>query len=539
MKHRNLFNRTRSSGFLWKGSFAIICSFLVIGTIISWLNPTHTISLDGVYNTPDFYDTFEEVSSLINIKKLQAVIVEELNSQRPFDEKLESFQYLITLDFGGTASLLPQAAQVPKLTASEYSVVDAFAKALSAPSKQNDEASETHLQPLTDLTLRTPVEPYAHYALALYYYDNAQYLEAITAIQSEISTTNLDRARELLISLCLERNDYDAIERLQNDLEFAPFINSRHLQEIALARLDWPQLIKTLIPAAYVNVQPSMAFLAILTAIIWSAFLIRLNDTAAHHSTLLKLALPALILGVLSTHLTILLIFLQEHQFGLTEGDTLITQTIYCFAGIGLREEFLKLLCFVPLLPFLVKKNNELLTLIVASLVGLGFAAEENINYFEMSQGASGIGRFVTANFLHLSLTGLCGLALTRAVQHSGYYINQAINTFGLAVIAHGAYDAFIIVPELFEYSILTTIVFVLIVYQFFATVRGLRRTWTSPFSVTAQFSFSLAVVTGATFATVAWSYGAFPAFLMVATEVITLGILLVVFFREIPESIQ
>ncbi|MEN8863105.1 MAG: hypothetical protein ABF315_07970, partial [Lentimonas sp.] len=117
MKHRNLFNRTRSSGFLWKGSFAIICSFLVIGTIISWLNPTHTISLDGVYNTPDFYDTFEEVSSLINIKKLQAVIVEELNSQRPFDEKLESFQYLITLDFGGTASLLPQAAQVPKLTA--------------------------------------------------------------------------------------------------------------------------------------------------------------------------------------------------------------------------------------------------------------------------------------------------------------------------------------------------------------------------------------------------------------------------------------
>ena len=86
---------------------------------------------------------------------------------------------------------------------------------------------------------------------------------------------------------------------------------------------------------------------------------------------------------------------------------------------IGLREEALKLLLFVPLIPFLLNRDDlEILT--VAGLVGLGFALEENINYFQASAGLSAVGRFATANFLHIALTAMCGLTLTRAIVHRG-----------------------------------------------------------------------------------------------------------------------
>ncbi len=204
-----------------------------------------------------------------------------------------------------------------------------------------------------------------------------------------------------------------------------------------------------------------------------------------------------------------------------------------------MREEFLKLLCFTPLLPFLLKRKNDLEILTVASLVGLGFATEENINYFEMSQGVSALGRFITANFLHIALTGLCGLSLAHAFIHRAAYIQQAAATFLLAVLVHGAYDAFLIIPELSDYSILTTILFVLIVYQYFTWVRHLRVRWRNPFSITAQFTFSLIAISGASSLLLAWDFGAYQAFGLMSTEVLSLAVLLVVFYREIPESIQ
>jgi hypothetical protein len=39
-----------------------------------------------------------------------------------------------------------------------------------------------------------------------------------------------------------------------------------------------------------------------------------------------------------------------------------------------------------------------------------------------------------TANFRHLSLTGLCGLTLTRTIIYKGAAINTAITTFDLAI---------------------------------------------------------------------------------------------------------
>jgi protease PrsW len=542
VNNSTLFSLTRRSSFLWKATLALIFGFFALGTVLSWLNPNPGISYHDIFESPDYYETGDENPDLINYSILNDKLIQALNGPDPFENKLIDLEVLLSFSAFGKTITLPEAAEVPNLSASEYAVATAYAEAKRITldeTKAATEATAQLLQPLLLLAESQPPVPYANYALALHYQNESKYMLAIAAVQSELAISQIDAAKELLIYLYFHQEDYERIEQLQTDPEYAPFIDSALLQDIALERMDWPALFTTLIPAAYANAQASMVFLALLTGIIWSAFLIRLNDAPAHLNFLLKLAIPALILGALSAHLTILVIFLQEHQLGLTEGDTLITQVIYCVAGIGMREELLKLLCFVPLLPFVLKRNDDRVTFIVASLVGLGFAVEENLNYFEMSQGISTLGRFVTANFLHLSLTGLCGLALTRAVKHGGYYINQVVNTVGLAIIAHGAYDAFIIVPELVEYGMLTSIVFILIVYRYFAEARALRRTWSSPFSMTAQLTFSLVTIIGTSFIIVAWSSGAMLGLITIASEVISVGVLLVLFYREIPEAIH
>lgn len=142
------------------------------------------------------------------------------------------------------------------------------------------------------------------------------------------------------------------------------------------------------------------------------------------------------VLGVLSIPLTLFLITVERNWFGVQSSfDN--PDIIYCISGIGLREEAAKLLLFVPML-FLLRKAQPAHVLAVSASVGLGFAIEENVNWFVM--GNDVWGRFLTANFLHFALTGLTGLALWQAVRNSKWLPHFAWIFVG-AVMYHGLYD--------------------------------------------------------------------------------------------------
>lgn len=133
----------------------------------------------------------------------------------------------------------------------------------------------------------------------------------------------------------------------------------------------------------------------------------------------------------------------------------------------------------------------------------------------------------------------MCGLSLTRAVIHKGEEIQQAAIIFGMAVVIHGLYDAFIMVPALSDYSFLSSTVFVLMGYQYFGWLRHSRTSWKDPISITATFTYGVIFVTGISFGLYAWNSGPFPALQAIAHEVIGVGIILVLFYREIPETIE
>jgi len=269
----------------------------------------------------------------------------------------------------------------------------------------------------------------------------------------------------------------------------------------------------------------------------WFAFLWQAMKTPGLRTMRLWCALAAVTLGVLSIWPTHFLSLWQEHTWNLRDSDALVPGVRFYVLGVGLREELAKLLCVLPLMPIFLRMRDELTTLLVSGCVGLGFAIAENINYFSYSGGTAAMGRFLTANPLHFTLTGLAGLMLYRVLRNPRGWGAHALGVFGMLIFAHGLYDAFIAVPALQEYSLFTMIIFALVVYQFFHELRDLRPKQGDVISLSANFLCGVSVLTAATFVYLSTTLGMAVAFDTLAGGVTGLAVMVYLFLREMPET--
>lgn len=277
--------------------------------------------------------------------------------------------------------------------------------------------------------------------------------------------------------------------------------------------------------------------LAAIACVCWTVFLWQAVGTPGLRN-LRMWAIPlAIALGVLSIWPTHFIGLWLEHVWSIRDSEELVPGLRFNVIGVGFREEAAKLLCVVPLLPLFFRLRDELAVLLLSGLVGLGFAFAENINYFYASRGTAAIGRFVTANPLHVALTALAGLALYRAVRDPRGWGSHSLGVFGLVVFAHGLYDAFISLPSLMEYSLLSMIIFALTIYQFFRELRDLRPKSSDMISLSANFLFGVSVLLGATFVYLCATLSMAMAFDMLVSSVITHAVMVYLFLREMPET--
>ena len=186
-------------------------------------------------------------------------------------------------------------------------------------------------------------------------------------------------------------------------------------------------------------------------------------------------ALLAFFLGLVSATLTLYAVMVQEEIRGFESGpeDPAIDQFLYYLAGVSLREELLKLLCFLPLALWMGKRGTSLDALLLGGLVGLGFAFQENLSYFRADSSTyTAWLRLLTANVLHFSLTGIAGHALWRMISRGGRGWEEFLVTFLAVVFAHGFYNSLIAIPSFAEYALLSPIVIAAIAYQYFDPLR-------------------------------------------------------------------
>ena len=138
--------------------------------------------------------------------------------------------------------------------------------------------------------------------------------------------------------------------------------------------------------------------------------------------------------------------------------------------------------------------------LIIASCVGLGFALEENLQYYHQHGSAVAFGRFLTANFFHLAATGLIGLSFCEALMQpikKGWVFPV---TAAMVILIHGLYDSFMAIAVLQPLSMVSMISFLLISQFYFRKLGTHRDSATDQLSIGATLVCGMAMLTGLIF---------------------------------------
>ncbi len=277
--------------------------------------------------------------------------------------------------------------------------------------------------------------------------------------------------------------------------------------ELAIAERDYLGLLGLTIRWDLAFDDPWLVPLSLFAALIWFVIITQFSGEWKRKGWLY---LAAFVLGHLSASATLYVGLLQDRLLHFTHDPNapIVDQLIYCIAGIGLREEFLKLLLLVPLVPVLARRDHEIDALVCAGLVGLGFAFNENTGYIFRGGGEFGTwSRFLTANFFHVALTGVAGLSLVRCWRRPRRQWDNFLYDFLIVVAAHGAYDALLMVPPLMEYGIISIVIFALIAYLFLDQALHLMRPQSSmTISPLAVFVLGSALLMGVVLCYASWA---------------------------------
>ncbi len=276
--------------------------------------------------------------------------------------------------------------------------------------------------------------------------------------------------------------------------------------------------------------------LAVLTGVCWLAFVLQAIQIHGYRDGRLWLPLVGVLMGVLSIWPTAFLILWQERQWGIERSDELINGLRFMIAGVAFREELSKFVCFLPLLPWIVRRRDELAALLVAGSVGIGFAMEENVNYIGGSVGSSTLARLMMPAPAHMAMTGLIGLAAYRACLWPRQCGPQFFAVFGVIVLAHALYNSFAGIPALADYSIVSPLIFIFLIYQFFRELRPNQALRVDTISLTANFLFCVSTVAAATFIYLCASVGWRLAGDALIAGIVTESIMVYLFLREMPE---
>lgn len=273
-------------------------------------------------------------------------------------------------------------------------------------------------------------------------------LQALDAYLKEGTREEGESARKLALQLCIHLKLADRLAELRSQPSYESLLRElgpHYQSEAAILGGNYGELLTTTAVSAWESAQthPVELILTLLCGVVWFLVLHQLGGVKLKRNWR---SLLAVALGIFSPILTLFIYSLQTHYNGLEENGTFWNDLLFYIAGVGLREEVSKLILFAPLL-FLLRNKSEAEILVTAGCVGLGFAIEENINYFGGQIGAMPLARFVSANFLHIATTAIAGLALSRWVRFPRSCWEQGVIAILSVILVHGLYDFCIASP--------------------------------------------------------------------------------------------
>lgn len=453
------------------------------------------------------------------------------------DEELsfaEQLTYMRVAIASMPAEAYPQTSQIVAMfefEASEQFFLDQLAQGILLNDRKPTDA-------LRDVAQQDPLGRYAALTMGhIYWVDGLRQTAAewfeIEGNQFEEAT----HARKLALQTYADAGLFGKVTTLLEDARYSDVVDRSFLLDFAGKRQDWSEVFSLLLSTQFEYTEYTYVVLAVISMLIWLAFCLQAGQIKTAATLPFWLCLLAIPAGVFSTILTLFASIYQREVWGLVEQADIFGGITYYVVGVGLREELTKLLMFLPFVPILLKRGNDLETLIVGACVGLGFAAEENILYFQGGGALSAPTRFMTANFLHLALTGLAGLAFCRIFRNPKTGIVDFIAMFTAVVLLHGLYNSFQAVPGLTDLAIFTWTTFVGIGYLFFHEMRKNRLATREVFSLRATFLFGLSALVSIALMMLAAQFGFFDAVKIVVPAILQMLLIVYMFIRELSDA--
>lgn len=361
--------------------------------------------------------------------------------------------------------------------------------------------------------------------------------EAITYYRREAKLPDAQKAREKLLGLVIEKRDRKQLREIGGDPAFAGDLKPEHKLYIAAVQHRWAELWMPLRDLQVRLMQPVPVIMAAVAGLVW--FLIALQGIQPPSFLSFRVFAPivAVGLGMLSILPTLVTGLWMEETFGLRHSGELFPDTLFFMLSVGPREELCKLALVLPLIPICMWRKSRLEMLVCAGCVGLGFAIWENLQYFANYGAAVAFPRFLTANFFHLALTGINGLALYDFLAKPGRNSLRFLVALLGTIFAHGLYDVFASVSNVRLLVSGAMLVLVLVSLFFFHMLRTLRDGSTDQCSIAATFAVGISVLIGTVIVLASHQIGMLAALLTLAVTGFGMIMIGAMFYRQLGEG--
>ncbi|HEX8795541.1 MAG TPA: PrsW family glutamic-type intramembrane protease [Polyangiaceae bacterium] len=468
----------------------------------------------------------------------------DLAAQHPGDLELviELVDNHVRLEHGLMVPAMMATGQAPRLAApAEESRIDAV---VSAPALGPDgillagwwrhfaegEEDFVERERVTAAADREPPAPWANHLLGRALQEEGERPGAADRFAREAAS--FDGRAEDASEACEIWVQEGAGDRLHSALgvpTFARQVPAIVRFEDALHRRDWVGAARWFFPTQYEHTTLGVLLLAGLAGLVWFVICATIGRVGQRPALRVPLYVAAFALGVASTYAAVAGVIVEEDILHFTEKGQAL-DIIYFVLGVGLREESCKALLLLPLVPIVRRWGTRREALACGALVGLGFAAEENLGYFQHGLSA-GLSRFLTANFLHLSTTGLVAVAIDDAMRGTRATRDSWTQVFPLVVITHGVYDFFLSSRTVEMASFVSMFVFVLLARRFADVIRELPGREGPLFR---YFVVGLALVTGGSFVYAASIVGVAHAATAIVGGMLGVAIMAYIFGREL-----
>jgi RsiW-degrading membrane proteinase PrsW (M82 family) len=338
---------------------------------------------------------------------------------------------------------------------------------------------------------------------------------------------------DVALELWMSADEWDLVRRRMSDARVVAAADPQTKARFALHERDWWGAAKWLVLGSRTRVAPWSLAMTGTAAFAWGFFCCRLGRLGERPTRKLLFYVVAFVLGVLSIVPTVALITIEETKLRLVETGDPARDILYFVFGVGLREEASKLLLFSALLPLLRKWGERIDVIVCGAMVGLGFAAEENLGYLASGDLHTGLGRFLTANFLHMAMTAILATALDDFVADGERYASDFTRATLTVVGLHGAYD-FLLSHEEYGGTFMAMAVFVFLTRLFLGTLERVRRRADLGLSPLHAFVFAVAVLTGVAAVRASVAVGPLHAAVVMSEGLLGEGIILLVLARSL-----